>query len=107
MLPEIWSVSDIIFCHFGPLLPFYPTTDIKTWKNVKYPRDIIFLHMCTISEDHIIYGSWDIKAWQKEFFVNLGHFLPCDPPNNPKNQNFEKNEKRAWRYYYFTLLYLK
>ena len=76
-----------IFCPFTPLLI------LKLGKNVKYPRDTIFLHMCTISGDHIIYGSWDIKAQQKEFFVNLGHFLPCDPSNNPKNQNFEKNEK--------------
>ena len=30
-----------------------------------------------------------------EFFVILGHFLPVDPPNNPKNQNFEKIKKMA------------
>ena len=24
---------------------------------------------------------------------------------NPKNQNFLKNEKNAWRYYHFTLVY--
>ena len=28
-----------------------------------------------------------------EFFVSLGHILPFDPTNNPKNQNFEKNKK--------------
>ena len=27
-----------------------------------------------------------------EFFVILDHFLPFDPPNNPKNQNFEEME---------------
>ena len=27
------------------------------------------------------------------FFVILGHFLHFDPPNNPKNQNFEKIKK--------------
>ena len=30
------------------------------------------------------------EAWQTEFFVILDHFLPFYPPNNPKNQNFEK-----------------
>ena len=30
----------------------------------------------------------------REFFVILGHFLPFDPPNNPKNQNFEKMKKK-------------
>ena len=32
------------------------------------------------------------QAWQTEFFVILDHFLPFYPPNNPKNQNFEKME---------------
>ena len=27
-----------------------------------------------------------------EFFVIVGHFLPFDPPNNPKNQNIEKKK---------------
>ena len=31
-------------------------------------------------------------AWQTEFFVILDHFLPFQPPNNPKNQNFSKTE---------------
>ena len=39
MVPEIRSMTDIIFCHFGP-------------------------------------------------------FLPGDPPNNPKNLNFEKMKKK-------------
>ena len=49
--------------------------------------------MCTINEDLMMYGSWDIKARQTEFFEILGHFLPFGPPNNPKNQNFEKMKK--------------
>ena len=24
------------------------------------------------------------------------------PSNDPKNQNFEKNERKAWRYHHFT-----
>ena len=30
---------------------------------------------------------------QTDFFVILDHFLPFYPPNNPKNQNFEKMKK--------------
>ena len=30
---------------------------------------------------------------QTEFFVVLGHFLPFNPHNDPKNQNFEKMKK--------------
>ena len=27
MLPEIWSARDIIFCHLGHFLPFYPNNE--------------------------------------------------------------------------------
>ena len=40
---------------------------------------------------------------ERQFFVILGHYLPTVPPNNPKNQNFEKIKKKAWRYYHFHL----
>ena len=29
----------------------------------------------------------------RQFFVILSHFLPFNPTNNPKNQNFEKMKK--------------
>ena len=37
----------------------------------------------------------------------MGHFLPFDPPNYTKDQNFEKLKKNAQRYYHFTLVYHK
>ena len=33
------------------------------------------------------------EAWQTEFLLILGHFLPFYPTNNPKNQNFKKTKK--------------
>ena len=75
-----------IFC------PFTPITSLKntTWKNhKKTPGNIILLHMCTENEDHMMYGSWDIRCDRLSFFVILGHFLPFDPLINPNNQNFE------------------
>ena len=41
------------------------------------------------------YDVWFLRygVWQTEFFVILDHFLPFYPPNNPKNQNFEKMKK--------------
>ena len=47
-----------IFCSFTPLLT--PKTEI--WKNAKNNGDIILLQMCTINQDHMMYGSWDIKC---------------------------------------------
>ena len=29
------------------------------------------------------------------FFAILGHFLPLDPPTNPKNQNFKEMKKTS------------
>ena len=52
-------------------------------------KHIFILQMCTINDSHLIcflrYG-----VQRTEFFVILDHFLPFYPPNNPKNQNFEK-----------------
>ena len=45
----------------------------------KTTRDIIILYMCTINDNHMIYGS-----------PYMVHFYPT---NNPKNQNSEKIEK--------------
>ena len=56
MFPEIWSVTDIIFCLFTPLLtPKIKLTKKK--KSKKTPEDIILLHMCTINKDHMTNGS--------------------------------------------------
>ena len=107
MVPEIWSTTDRIFSHFGPLLALLPPSQpSKSSKHEKMPGDIILLPMCTINEDHVMYGSWDIKAQWTEFFVILGHFLPFDSPNNPKNQNYEQLKKNNWRYH-FKIVYHK
>ena len=79
-----------IFCHFTPLVCW--GRKLKFGKNVKKNGNIILLHMCTINEDHIVYDSWNIRH-NRQFFVILGHFLLVDPPNNQKNQNFEKMKK--------------
>ena len=59
MLLDIWSATDILFCHFGPFLVFYPTIDSENYnleKMYQMHGDIILLHMCTISEDHMMYS---------------------------------------------------
>ena len=46
--------------------------------------------MCTINQDH---GAWLLryKVQRTKFFVILGHLLSFDPPNNPKNQNLNRD----------------
>ena len=51
----------------------------------KAPGDIILLYMCTIKEDHRIYGSSDM------FFDIFGSFLPFSPPKNQKVEKMKKN----------------
>ena len=41
----------------------------------------------------MMHGSCNIRL-NRLFFVILGHFLHSDPPNNLKNQNFEKMKKK-------------
>ena len=45
-------------------LPFYLTNNVKNQNFEKMkstPGDIITLYMCTINDNHRMYGSWDMK----------------------------------------------
>ena len=84
------------FCPFTPLFPLPPNNpeNQNFEKMKKTPGDIIILHKCTINDNHMIYGSWDINCNRQIFFVILGHFLPFYPPNSPKNENIKKKKKK-------------
>ena len=59
------------------------------------PGDII-LHMCTTDEDHMMYGSWDMRCTRQEVlsFWAIFAILPSPlHPDNPQNQNFQKMKK--------------
>ena len=95
MLAEIWSATDIIFCHFGLFIALLTPNNQKSQnfeKMKKMPRDII-LHLCTRNDNHMMYGSSDIKHNRQIFFFILCYFLCFYPINNPKNRNFEKMKK--------------
>ena len=66
-----------IFVILGNFLPFQPPDnpenqnfkikktpgESKFWKNEKKPAgDIIILHRCTINDNHVMYGSWDMEC---------------------------------------------
>ena len=63
---------------------------LKKWKNTWR-----YHHFTQVYHKWQSYDVWFLRyeAWQTEFFVILDHFLPFYPPNNPKNQNFEKMKK--------------
>ena len=61
MVPEIWSVTDRIFCDFGPFLAHLPPPpnnpeNQNFEKMKKLLGDIIILLMCTINDNLMIYG---------------------------------------------------
>ena len=95
MVPELLSAADS--CHFGQFFALLspPTTQkikiLEKWK--KTPGDIIILHKCAVNDNNMMYGSSDMRCDRQNFFVILDHFLPFYPPNNLKNQNFEKLKK--------------
>ena len=62
------------------------------------PRHIIILHKCTINDNHLIYGSWDINCNRHIFFCHLGPFLAL----TAQKMKFQKNEKNTWRSSFYT-----
>ena len=42
-------------------LPFYNPKNQNFEKMKKIPGDITISHMCTINDNHMMYGSWDIE----------------------------------------------
>ena len=63
MVPEILSVIDRLFCHYGQFFAHLPPKNPKNHnfeKMKKRPGDIIILHKCTKNHDHMPYCSWDM-----------------------------------------------
>ena len=60
MVPEIWSMTDnffVILDLFFALL-YAPNPKNQNFEKMKkQPGDIIILNMCTINDNHMIYGS--------------------------------------------------
>ena len=76
-LLSFWAIFFVRLSH-------YWRQKLKFGKNVKKPwRYYPFTH---------VYHKWrSYDVWHgRQFFVILGHFLPSDPLNNQKNENFER-----------------
>ena len=69
---RFWTV----FCPFNPLT----TQKIKILKKwIKKPGDIIILRICTINDNHMMYGSWDMERQTNRFLSFWTVFYPFPP----------------------------
>ena len=108
MVPETKGATDkfltfwAIFCPFSPLT----TWKIKILTLKKTPGDIIILHICTINDNHMMYGSWDMECNRQNFLSCVTIFCPFIFLTTRKI-NILKIWKNAWRYYHFTHVYHK
>ena len=91
-----------IFCPSIPLT----TRKIKILKLKKMPGDIIILHICTINDNHMMYGSWD-KECNKQIFLSFWTIFCLSSPYGPRKSKFWRNEQHTRRYYHFTNAYHK
>ena len=59
MVPEIWSTTENFLVILGHFLLFYSANNpkIQNFEKLKMPGDITILHMCTINDNHMMYGS--------------------------------------------------
>ena len=60
MVPQIWSATDKTFSHVGLFFALSHPNNLKKQnfeKMKKNPGDIIILHMFTINDNHMTYGS--------------------------------------------------
>ena len=88
--------------------PFSPLTTqkIKILKLKKPLTGIIILHICTLNDNHMMYGSWDMEH-NKYIFSSFWTVLCPFTPYGPRKTKFWKNEKNTSRYYHFTNVYQK
>ena len=93
MVPEIWSMTDIIFCCFGPFFAFYSPNNPENQNFVKMnknPGDLIILHKCTKNHDHIVPETWHVTDVIFIFHFELS--LPFYPLTAQKIK-IKKNQK--------------
>ena len=90
IVPEIVSTTDKIFSHFGPFYTPNNPENQNFEKIKRAPGDIIILHKCTTNENHMRYGSWDMKHNKLKFLSFAAIFCPFTPLTTPKIKLLKK-----------------
>ena len=71
-----------LFSYWTTFCPF--TEKSKFWK--KKPGDIISLHLCPTNDNHMMYGSLDIRCNRQNFLWTI--FCPFNLSKNLENKYF-------------------
>ena len=95
----LWTMD-----HFGPFFALLPHKNpkkqnfekMKKKNNKKTPGYTIISHMCTVNENHMMYGSWDMEHDGQSLLSFRTIFCPFTLLKTQKPK-FWKNEKN-WRY---------
>ena len=77
-----WARQTAFFVILDHFLRFYLLNNPKNQnfeKMKKAPGDTIILHMCTINDNHMMYGSWDMERDGQIFFQFWTVFCPFTP----------------------------
>ena len=115
-----WDMDPVtgrFFGHFGLFFALLSPPDPHNSKKQNFEKmkklagDIIILHMCTINNNHLMYGSWDIERVGQNFLSFWTIFCPFTPPNNPKHPNLPGDSsnlsKLRFGYFHHSLVNLE
>ena len=75
MVPEIWSATDRIFCHYGPFFALFGLLGTMDPENQNFEKtkktleDIIILQIFTINHGHMTCGFSDMESNRQNFFL--------------------------------------
>ena len=77
-------------------LTFYPPKDPENqnFEKAKKKPGYIILHLCTVNDNYMMYGFWDMECGRQNFSSFWTIFLPFYSTNNLKNKKLEKIEKK-------------
>ena len=92
---SFWTFFALLQPPPPPPLPLQPR-ESKFWKNEKSIWIYHLLHKCTINNNNIIYGSWDINCNRQIFLSSWAIFYPLTCLTTLKMKT-SKKWKNTWR----------
>ena len=102
MIYSSWDIERdrpklVILGHFLLFTLLKSKKNSKLWKNEKKktPGDIVVLHMCTINDNHMMYGFWDMERDELNFLSFWTIFCPFTPIETWKIKILKRWKKRV------------